>query len=252
MSNPILSEKRWNEELETTSGGDVMTVDGAAVKTSFLVLIMLAVITVMWSQFWAGKATPFQQLQGYAIGGGIGGLVLVLIGVFLPRFSAVLSIAYAICQGLLLGAITMIFEVRYPGLPLLAATFTSATLLGMLMLYKFGIIKASNGFMRGVMGATAGLALGVGMLFLLNMFGIGTGMRATLYGSGPIGIGFSILCVGLAALNLVVDFGMIEEGAKRRAPKYMEWVGAFGLLVTLVWLYIEILRLLAKLRASDD
>ncbi|MBA3685708.1 MAG: Bax inhibitor-1/YccA family protein [Planctomycetes bacterium] len=248
MSNPILSEKRWNEELETTSGGDVMTVDGAAIKTSFLVLIMLAVIAGMWSQFWAGQATPFQQLKGYAIGGGIGGLVLVLIGMFLPRFSAVLSIAYSICQGLLLGAITMIFEVAYPGLPLLAATFTSGTLLGMLMLYKFGIIKASSGFMRGVMGATAGLALGVGMLFLLNMFGIGTGMRATLYGNGPIGIGFSVFCVILAALNLVVDFGMIEEGARRRAPKYMEWVGAFGLMVTLVWLYIEILRLLAKLR----
>ncbi len=251
MSNPILSEKRWHDELETAGGGAVMTVDGTAIKTSLLVLTMLGVITAMWSQFWAGKATPFQSLQGYAFGGGIGGLVLVVLAMFLPRFSAILGIGYAICQGLLLGAITMIFEGRFPGLPLLAATFTSATLLAMLMLYKLGIIKASGGFMRGVMYATAGLGLGLGMLFLLSRFGIGTGLRATLYGSGPIGIGFSFLCVGLAALNLVVDFAMIEEGARRRAPKYMEWVGALGLMVTLVWLYIEILQLLAKLRSRD-
>ncbi len=248
MSNPILSEKRWNEDLEVANDANVMTVDGTATKASFLVVIMLATIAVMWTHFWAGKATPFGVLNGYLIGGAIGGLVLVLVGMFLPRFAAIVSIAYAVCEGLVLGAITMLFEVRYPGLPMIAATFTSATLLGMLMLYKFGIIKATDGFMRGVMMATAGLALGVGMLWLLSIFHVGTGLRATLYGNGPIGIGFSILCVGLAALNLVVDFGMIEQGAQRRAPKYMEWVGAFGLLVTLVWLYIEILRLLSKFR----
>ena len=103
-----------------------------------------------------------------------------------------------------------------------------------------------------VMGATVGLFLGVGILALLGLFGIGEGIRGALYGAGPIGIGFSVICIALAALNLVIDFKVIEDGAEQRAPKYMEWVGAFGLLVTLVWLYIEILRLLAKLRAADE
>jgi uncharacterized YccA/Bax inhibitor family protein len=171
---------------------------------------------------------------------------------FAKRLAMPLALGYAVAEGLLLGGFTMFMQARYPGLPLLAAGFTTGTLLAMLILYRTGVIKASSGFMKGMAAAMGGLMLGLGILFLLNLFGIGGGITGALYGNGPIGIGFSVVCIGLAALCLVVDFAVIEQGARDGAPKYMEWVGAFGLLVTLVWLYIEILNLLAKLRGGDE
>lgn len=254
MSNPVLSEKQWGEIADREGGladTNAMTVNGTIMKTGILLVVMLATMLWMFSSFWNGGAPIQSQVAPFMIGGAIGGLVLCLIMMFAKKMAVVFGIGYAIAEGLFLGGLTMIFEVKFPGLPLLAASFTIATLLGMLFLYRAGVIKASNGFIKGVIGATAGLALGVALLWILSMFGIGTGVVSALYGHGPIGIGFSVLCVGLAALNLVIDFKVIEDGAEQRAPKYMEWVGAFGLLVTLVWLYIEILRLLAKLRSED-
>lgn len=249
MSNPILSESRWSEIAKTDGqSGVAMTVDGAVTKTVLLLAVMLAVMVWMFATYWHAGVPVRGEFLPFMIGGAITGLVMCLINVFAPRWAMATSLIYAAAEGLLVGGITMLVQAQYPGLPLLAACFTAATLLGMLLLYRTGIIKASSGLVRGVMAATAGLFLGVGLLWLLSAFGVGGGIISTLYGNGPIGIGFSVLCIGLAAFNLVVDFAFIEQGAQQRLPKYMEWVGAFALLVTLVWLYIEILRLLSKLR----
>lgn len=251
MSNPVLDADRWQQLAEAGEARSAMTVDGAVGKTGVLLVILLATIGLMWSAFWNGGAILTAQLMPWMIGGLIGGLVLALVGMFAPRYAMITGGLYAVAEGLLLGGLTMVLEAnpKFRGLPIIAASCTIATLLAMLVLYRTGVIKATPGLMRGIIMATAGLAIGMGILFLLSLFGIGTGLRAALGGSGPIGIGFSVLCVGLAAFNLIIDFHVIEEGARKRAPAYMEWVAAFGLLVTLVWLYIEILNLLAKLRS---
>lgn len=255
MSNPVLSEKQWGDLADREGGmadANAMTINGTVMKTGFLLAVMLFVMWFMFDRFWNLGKPNVEMVQPFMIGGAIGGLVLVLITMFAKRLAMVTGTLYAVAQGLFLGGLTMFMEAQYPGLPLLAAAFTVGTLLGMLMLYRSGVIKATSGFMKGVMGAVAGLMLGLGLLWLLSIFGIGTGILAALYGNGPIGIGFSVLCIVLAALSLVVDFKVIEDGARERAPKWMEWLGAFGLMVTLVWLYVEILRLLAKLRAADE
>lgn len=255
MSNPVLSEKQWGEIIDREGGAsdaNVMTINGTVMKTGLLLAIMLMVMWWLFDTFWNNGQPDMAKVQPYMIGGGIAGFVLALVTMFAKRLAMFTSILYAAAQGLFVGGFTMFMEAMYPGLPLLAAAFTTGTLLGMLMLYRTGVIKASNGFVKGVVGAVAGLMLGIGLLFVLNLFGVGQGITGALYGNGPIGIGFSVLCIGLAALSLVVDFKVIEDGARERAPKWMEWLGAFGLMVTLVWLYIEILRLLAKLRAADE
>jgi uncharacterized YccA/Bax inhibitor family protein len=256
MSNPVLSGERWDEVANAdrpVSSATSMTVNGTVMKTGVLLLFLITAMGWMWSSFWNHGQPDMHAIYPWFIGGAIGGLVLCLIGMFVPKIAFVFAPLYAVAEGLFLGGLTMYIQSLYPksNLPLLAASFTTACVLGMLMLYMTGIIKATPGFVRGVMIATVGLALGMGILMLLNMFGVGGGIAAALGGSGPIGIIFSIFCVGLAAFNLVVDFGFIEQGARQGQPKYMEWVGAFGLLVTLVWLYVEILILLMKLQRRD-
>jgi uncharacterized YccA/Bax inhibitor family protein len=255
MSNPVLSENQWGKLAESEgdqSSVNAMTINGAVTKTGVLLVILLVTVGWMFERFWNNGLPNSAAVQPFMIGGAIAGLVLALITMFVKKIAMFTGILYAVAQGLFIGGFTIFMQAQYPGLPLLAACFTTATLLGMLFLYRTGIIKASSGLIKGVVGATAGLMLGVGLLFVLNLFGIGGGIIAALYGNGPIGIGFSVICIGLAAFNLIVDFAVIEEGAQNKLPKYMEWVAAFGLLVTLVWLYIEILRLLAKLRAADE
>lgn len=254
MSNPVLSEKRWSDltDREATSGSNAMTVNGTVMKTGVLLLVLLLTMGWMFEMFWNNGRPVRAQVMPWMIGGMIGSVAIAVVMMFVKRLAMILGLAYAAVEGLFLGGFTMFMQAQYPGLPLLAAGFTTGTLLAMLILYRTGIIKASSGFIKGVMAAVGGLFLGIGILFVLNLFGIGTGISGALYGGGPIGIGFSLVCIGLAALCLVVDFAVIEQGARDGAPKYMEWVGAFGLMVTLVWLYIEILNLLAKLKASDD
>jgi len=249
MSNPILNDSRWNQLADAERDATLMTVQGAVNKSFILVGILLATMFIMWTTFWTGqKSFNPGSVMPFMIAGAIGGLVLCLITMFTVRFAAFTSIAYAICEGLFLGGITMIFQARFPGLPFLAAACTTGTLLGMLILYRTGIIRATEGFMRGVMVATAGVFVALALVMLLSLFGIDGGIYGALRGNGPIAIGFSVFMIALAALNLVVDFGIIEQGAQRGAPKHMEWIAAFGLLVTLVWLYLEFLRLLSKFR----
>jgi uncharacterized YccA/Bax inhibitor family protein len=252
MSNPVLSEQQWGDLAEREghqTGSNVMTINGAVMKTGMLLVVLLVTMGWMFNKFWNNGEPVRELVMPWMIGGMIVGLGLALLTIFVKRLAMFTSLAYAVAQGLFIGGFTMFMEAQYPGIPLLAACFTVATLLGMLLLYVTGVIKASPGLIKGVMGATAGLMIGVALLWVLSIFGVGGGIMHMLYiDNGPIGIGFSILCIGLAAFNLVVDFHVIEEGAKNRLPKYMEWLAAFGLMVTLVWLYIEILRLLAKTR----
>ena len=248
MSNPVFADRTWSPERESDrSMATTMTAGGAVGKALFMATVLFATMGVMWHLHWQEGAIDVEALLPLMTGGIIGGLVLALVVCLRRRAGPLSTTIYAVCQGLFLGALTMIVEVHYPGLPLLAATYTGATLVGMLLLYKAGVIRVGPRFMRGVIGATAGLALGVVALWLLSMFGVGTGLRAMLYGNGAIGIGFSLLCIGLAALNLVLDFHVIEQGERQGLPKRFEWMAAFGLMVTLVWLYVEILRLLIKL-----
>ncbi len=246
MSNPLLENDRWNNSA--TTGDNVMTINGAVVKTGFFLLLMMLMFAATWDSLERTKLIFSMAVGPALIGSAIAGLVLALIAGFFPRSTPLTGSLYVLCQGILLGGVSYLYNTHYKGLPLLAAALTIGTLMGMLFLYTQRIIRATPMFIKVIVGATVGLAIGVGLLFLLNMFGLITGVTGALYGSGPIGIGFSLLCVGLAAFNLIVDFDFIEKAAENRQPKYMEWVGALALVVTLVWLYLEILRLLAKLR----
>lgn len=256
MSNPMLNDERWDKlrhlDQAPRRANNVMTMDGALNKTLILLGLLVTSLVVMWSFFWQGPlATNGAAMLPFIIGGGIGGFVLVMIAMFKPTSAPVTGPLYAICEGIFLGGLTIMLEPKYPGLPLTAAVITIGIALGCVGLYRAGIIRASNAFVKGVMGATVGVFIMLMGLWLLSMFGIGGGIRQSLYGSGPIGLGFSGFMILLATFNIIVDMRFIEDGAKNSSPKWMEWMGAMGLMVTIVWLYIEVLNLLIKLRGRD-
>ena len=180
--------------------------------------------------------------------GGIGGFVLALVTIFKKQWAGVTAPLYALAEGALLGGISAMFELRYKGIAIQAVMLTFGTLVAMLLAYRSGLIKVNDKFRLGVVAATGGIALFYLVQFVLGFFGI---TFHTINSGSPIGIGFSLLVVGIAALNLVLDFDLIENGASYNAPKYMEWYSAFALMVTLVWLYLEILRLLSKFRSRN-
>jgi uncharacterized YccA/Bax inhibitor family protein len=184
-----------------------------------------------------------------AYGGAIAGLILAVITSFKPAWAMITGSLYALAEGLFLGAISAIFEARFPGIALSAAGCTVGTLAGLLIAYQSGLIRATENFKLGVFAATAGIAIFYLVSMVLGFFGIHI---PYIHQSGPIGIAFSAFVVIIAALNLVLDFDFIERGVAGGAPKHMEWYAAFGLLVTLVWLYIEILRLLSKIMGRRD
>jgi uncharacterized YccA/Bax inhibitor family protein len=171
-----------------------------------------------------------------------------MVTVFKKEWSPVTAPAYALLEGLALGSISAILEVRFPGIAIQSVSLTFGTLLVLLLAYRSGLIPVTQNFRLGIVAATGAIMLFYLLQFVLGFFGV---HFTSINGSGPIGIGFSLIVVGIAALNLVLDFDFIESGARMGAPKYMEWYSAFGLMVTLVWLYLEILRLLTKLRGRD-
>jgi uncharacterized YccA/Bax inhibitor family protein len=177
--------------------------------------------------------------------GGLGGLVVAMITIFKPRASPYTGPLYAVLEGILLGALSARYEQRWPGIPMQAVGLTFMVFLSLLIVYRTGLIKVTENFRMGVVAATGGILLFYLLTFILGLFGVSMPL---LHGSGLLSIGISVVVVIVAALNLVLDFDFIERGASSGAPKYMEWYGAFGLLVTLVWLYIELLHLLAKLQ----
>jgi uncharacterized YccA/Bax inhibitor family protein len=247
--NPALKESTF---LDLGSGTVVsrasgaMTLNGTINKTGLL--LVLAVITAAFA--WNQVEITEQGMTGglYVWGGLIGGFILAMVTVFKKEWAPVTAPMYALVEGLFLGGISAVFEARYPGIAFQAVLLTFGTLFALLFAYRSGLIKATENFKLGVVAATGGIALVYLATIVLGFFGVEIPM---IHGSGIVGIGFSLFVVVVAALNLVLDFDFIETGVERGAPKYMEWYGAFGLMVTLVWLYIEFLRLLSKLQSRN-
>ena len=244
--NPALNAKTFGryETFDIYDAPATMTLEGTAMKTGVLLVLAGSTAALTWRMF----LTNPQQALVLGIGGMIAGLVLALITVFKQTWSPVTAPLYALAEGLFLGGISAMYNARFEGIVFQAISLTFGTLLVLLFAYRTGLIKATENFKLGIVAATGGICLVYLASLVLRMFGTGI---PYIHESGPIGIGFSLFVVVIAALNLVLDFDFIEDGARHGAPKYMEWYGAFGLMVTLVWLYLEILRLLAKLQSRD-
>jgi uncharacterized YccA/Bax inhibitor family protein len=243
MSNPTLTENTF-----TSAGAGVanpMTLQGTINKTGMLLALVIAPALYTWQQTMEnpGSATP------WLIGGLIAGFVLCLITVFKQTWSPVTAPLYAIAEGLALGAISAMYEKSFHGLVLQAVMLTVGVLGMMLALYTMRILQATEKFMMVIVAATGAICLTYLVTMVLGFFHI---QVPFIHGNGLMGIGFSIVVVVVAALNLIMDFGLIESGVNSKAPKYMEWYAGFSLLVTLVWLYLEILRLLSKLSSRRN
>lgn len=234
--NPALSKKTFENLLANNS--DVMTIDGAVNKTAISMCLLLL----------SGYYTYSNAIMDYIIIGSIGGFIVALVTIFKKQWSATTVPIYAVLEGLALGGISKMYANAFePGIVPQAIMLTLGILFSLLFAYKTKIIKATENFKLGVFAATAGIGVVYLISFLMSLFGSGGLPVMNPANSSMLSIGFSLFVVVIASLNLVMDFDFIEEGAKNGAPKYMEWYGAFGLLVTLIWLYLEILRLLAKL-----
>jgi uncharacterized YccA/Bax inhibitor family protein len=220
-----------------------MTLTGTVNKTGILLICVIATAAWSWSRFF--HAPTSDTVLPFVAVGTLGGFVFALVTIFKKAWSPVTAPIYALLEGLALGGLSAMFELRYPGIALQAVGLTFGTLLVLLIAYHSGLIRVSEKFKLGVVAATGGIAVFYLVQFVLGFFGV---HFAAINGSGLLGIGFSVVVVIIASLNLILDFDFIEGGVAAGAPKYMEWYGAFGLIVTLVWLYLEILRLLAKLR----
>ncbi len=248
--NPALKDSTFldlNSGTVVQGSGTAMTLNGTVNKTAFLLVLTLAGALYTWNLFFASNGAA--NLMPYILVGALGGFVVALITMFKKTWAPVTAPLYAGLEGLFIGAVSAMFELKFPGIVMQAVGLTFGTLAALLMAYRSGLIKATENFKLGVVAATGGIFI----LYLVNMamqlFGFqGMGF---IHDSGWMGIAFSVVVVIVAALNLVMDFDFIENGVEQGAPKYMEWYAAFGLLVTLIWLYLEILRLLSKLQSRD-
>ena len=218
-----------------------MTISGAVNKTIALLLVTFGVGAFSWTQAFNGYMDKVVMLMWVGI---IAGLILAIIMRFKPQNAKVLSLGYAVCEGLAIGGISAMYEMQLKGIVANAALITFLTLFVMLFLYKLGVIKATDTFRKVVVTATASIAIFYLISIVISFFNPNF---ITVWNSGLLGIGLSIAFCAVAALNFILDFNFIEEGAQKMAPKYFEWFGAFSLLVTIVWLYLELLRLLAQL-----
>jgi len=239
-TNPILKEKAFAGQIAT---GEAMTIQGTVNKTGLL--LFLVVVSAAWTWGLSHSETP-EAAYPWMIGGALGGFIIALVTVFKKTWAPISAPIYAVLEGLFLGGISAIFERSYPGIAVQAVSLTFAVMFVMLLAYKSGIIRATRGFKLGVIAATGGIALVYVANMVMGLF-FHTQM-SILYSASPLGIGISLFVVVIASLNLIIDFDMIENAARMGAPRYMEWYGAFGLMVTLIWLYMEILRLLGKIR----
>ncbi|WNB91645.1 Bax inhibitor-1/YccA family protein [Bacillus sp. NEB1478] len=238
-ANPALKRSTF-EKYRGMSSGKEMTLSGTVSKTFILLVILMASAFYTWHQYSIGNSVGHLIMIGL-----LGGLITALIVSFVPKTAPLLAPVYAALEGLAIGGISATFESQFNGITIQAVALTFGTLLALLFAYATRIIKVTHNFRLIVFSATAGIMLVYLTSFILSFFGIAV---PYLHSSGPIGIGISLFIVVIAALNLVLDFDFIENGANQRVPKYMEWYGAFGLIVTLIWLYFEILHLLAKLK----
>ena len=233
--NPVLSKSTFSS---TGSISEKMTINGTVNKTAISLLLLVG----------TGYLTFTTINPGLLIGCGIGGFIVAIITVFKKEWAPITVPIYAILEGGLLGGVSFMYNSLYDGIVTNAIFLTVGILLSLLTAYRSGYIKATENFKLGVFAATGGIAIVYLINFIMSFFGSSMGVMQ-IDNASPMSIGFSVIVVIIAALNLVLDFDFIEEGAEKGAPKYMEWYGAFGLLVTLIWLYLEILRLLAKLNS---
>ncbi|MDP4096325.1 Bax inhibitor-1/YccA family protein [Paenibacillus sp. P96] len=238
--NPTLNDETFDRQY---SAHDPMTIGGTVNKAFMTLALLVAAAIISWTMYFSGY-----NVGGLAIGGAVVGFILALVISFKPSAAPFLVPFYAVAEGTFLGALSATYETLYYGITMQAALITMGVFIGLLIAYKTRLIRATENFKLGVFAATAGIAIVYLLSFVLGLFGITV---PYLHDNSLIGIGISVVIVIVAALNFVLDFDFIESGAQQGAPKYMEWYGAFGLLVTLVWLYVEIIRLLAKLRSRD-
>ena len=253
--NPALKESTF---LDLGSGAVVsrdagaMSLNGTVNKTGILLLLSVLTAAFAWNQSIAvgadGMATVAPGVVGYMLGGAIGGFILAMVTIFKKTWAPVTAPLYALVEGFFLGSISAMYELRFDGIVFQAVLLTFGTLFALLMAYRSGLIKATENFKLGVVAATGAICLLYLVGFVASLFGK---PFAFLHDSSWLSIGISAFVVVIAALNLVLDFDFIEKGVEHGAPKYMEWYAGFGLIVTLVWLYLEILRLLAKLQSRD-
>jgi uncharacterized YccA/Bax inhibitor family protein len=250
-SNPALSENTFRNLSSTQYGGIIdettrMTLNGTVNKTG--VLLLCAIGTAAWTWRLFLQSHDMADVTPWMLIGVFGGLICAMVTIFKKEWSPITAPIYALLEGLVLGGLSALMEVRYPGIAIQAVGLTFGTLFVLLLAYRSGMIQVTQKFRLGVVAATGGIMVFYLLQMLLGFFGF---QFTSINGSGPIGIGFSLIVVGVAALNLVLDFDFIERGVQYGAPKYMEWYGAFGIIVTLVWLYLEMLRLLSKLRSRN-
>ncbi len=241
-SNPALKEGTF-QNLKQAEDSGKMTVRGTINKSVILLLISFAASLYLWNNM--------ESLGGnvnvYSIGSAILGLVIAIIITFKKDWAPYLAPLYALVEGVFLGIISARFEAMYNGIALQAVILTFSVFIAMLFLYRTEVIKVTHRFRMMIFGATAGIGLVYIVSLVLSFFDI---QVPYLHSNGLIGIGVSIFIVSIAALNLMLDFDLVEKGSKNGAPKYMEWYCSFALLVTVVWLYIEMLRLLSKLASK--
>ena len=232
--NPVFGDK-FNQS-QGFVGSERMTLDGTVNKTGILLGLCFFGAIISWN-----IPNPLLMFGGALIGFG-----LAMYTSFVPRNAGITAPIYAFLKGLFLGGISLVLEMQYPGIAIQAVGLTFGTLASLLFFYKSGLIKPTENYRLMIFSATFGIMILYLVNFVMSFFGAGIGF---IHSNGIFGIGFSLFVVGVAALNLVLDFDFIEQGAENSLPKYMEWYGAFSLMVTLIWLYLEILRLLAKLRS---
>jgi uncharacterized YccA/Bax inhibitor family protein len=277
MANPLLNDKAFSKAVERTpdqagwaapKGGSAadtpttwnapitdgpvspwrsanpMTANGAMSATLFLMVLLVGAATFGWSSVQIVTDGNDPVIPSWAFMAMIVGFVSAIVAMFKPKSARFLAPVYALAQGAVVGAISKVYNIEYPGIVLQAVGATIGVFVVMLTLYRTGILRVTDKFRRIVIGATLGLAAFYLVSFIAGFFGA----NLIPTSSSPMSIGFSVLVAGLAAMNLALDFDFIDKAEAAGAPKHMEWFAALGIMVTLVWLYLEILRLLAKMR----
>lgn len=240
-----MSGKIYDRVISSDSQAGVMTINGTINKVGVLIFLVIAGATYTWRMV-SGENPGGAQL--YVGLGAIGGFIMALVTIFSPKSAPITAPIYALLEGLFLGGISALINNQYQGIPFQAVILTLGTLFTMLFLYRSGRIRATPKFRRGIIMATGAIFFAYLVSFLFSLFGLNLGF---MHSAGPLGILINLVIIVVAALNLIMDFDFIERGAQMAAPKYMEWYGAFGLIVTLVWLYIEFLRLLSRFAGRD-
>jgi uncharacterized YccA/Bax inhibitor family protein len=242
-SNPALQLEAFDGKRWSSVSGATMTIQGVVIKSFLLLSVVLLAAAWTWNAFFA--AGQVAAVQGWMMLGVFGGFGIALLTVFKPAWAFWTTPVYAAFQGLFIGGISSILEVQFPGIAIQAVSLTFGTLAVMLTIYGTGLIQVTDRFRIGVVAATGGIALFYLVTIVLSFFGVSVPF---VFEGGTFGVLFSLFVVGIAALNLLLDFDVIERGVSSGLPRSMEWYCSFALMVTLVWLYIEFLRLLSKLR----